>query len=152
MLVCTSCGVVRHEETLNTYEEIHGMTSMGNFLAEERCDYTCECGGDLVEAKKCPICNEWYAKREGYICDECLDKGETVENALKLGDEEYSKVAINGFVKFYFSEDEINEILIEAAKSMCKPNDKKVAEYCERDIFYFKEWLEEATNEAGCCD
>ena len=147
MLICRRCGEVTEEEHLSTYEEVHAWSSLGQPFAEKRVDYECGCGGTFVPARKCPICDEWYNEDEGSICDECLEKGETLENALKVGEEDYRDVRVNGFVKYYLNVDQINDILISVVKAMCDPKDRKIARYCELDSGWFRDWLEAEAEE-----
>lgn len=78
-----------------------------------------ECGGSMDYAFKCELCGEYHCNSEEYncegVCAECVEDEINVENALEYGSQEAEteSVSINGFLAFYFSEDEINEILTE---------------------------------------
>ena len=142
MLICRRCGEVTGEEHLSSYEEVHAWSSLGQPFAEKRVDYECGCGGRLVTARKCPICDEWYVEDEGSICEECFEKGETLDNALKVGEEDCRDVLVNGFVYYYLGADKINEILMSVVKATCDPKDKKIPRYCELDSQWFRDFLE----------
>lgn len=78
-----------------------------------------ECGGSMDYAFKCELCGEYHCYSEEYncekVCEDCVEDEINVENALEYGSQEgeTESVSINGFLAFYFSEDEINEILTE---------------------------------------
>lgn len=143
MLICKRCGELRNESALTTYEEIHGSTCMGQLLAEKRYDYECDCGGTFTSANQCPICHSWYDKEQGTICEDCLEEGETVENAIAVGEEDYATVRVNGFAAAFLGKERINQILVEAVKRECKEGDISIALFCEKDKLWFMQWLEE---------
>ena len=78
-----------------------------------------ECGGSMDYAFKCELCGEYHCHSKEYscegVCEDCVEDEINVENALEYGSQEgeTESVSINGFLAFYFSEDEINEILTE---------------------------------------
>lgn len=78
-----------------------------------------ECGCSMDYAFKCALCGEYHCNSEEYncegVCEDCVEDEINVENALEYGSQEgeTESVSINGFLAFYFSEDEINEILTE---------------------------------------
>ena len=47
------------------------------------------------------------------ICDNCVARACTVEDALVYGASRKEDVRINGFLKYYYTQDEINAILME---------------------------------------
>ena len=136
MLICDKCGCTVEESELLTYREANG---------EERTDYSCRCGGDLVEAKECPICGEWFIADEiGAVCDTCMKECETVGEALDMGERDKKSVdGINGFIAEVLSVDQINKILTKWVEENFTDHSKAVVDYCECDKDYFCDYLAE---------
>lgn len=63
--------------------------------------------------KRCPICEREFDEEEmdNDVCDECLQKNNTYENALKWGASDKTAVTINGYLAWQFSVEAIEEIL-----------------------------------------
>ena len=69
MYICEVCGEVFTEP--NVIEERH---PYGDGYATEDW-YACPCceSTDIVEAKKCAGCGEWFAELEDDFCEDCKD-------------------------------------------------------------------------------
>ena len=75
---CTECGNVTAFPKIKI--EYGGCGYSENYLA---CDY---CDGECEEAKKCPICENYYTEDEiiGGLCNDCFKEAITLENALQF--------------------------------------------------------------------
>jgi hypothetical protein len=136
MLICNHCGCTVEESDLSIVKEPHG---------EEHIDYVCSCGGDFVDAKQCPICENWFAEEETYsVCETCMKEYETVGEALDVGDREKVSVdGINGFIAEVLSVEQINKVLTKWVEENFIDHSKPVVEYCENDKQYFCDYLAE---------
>ena len=130
MLICEHCGEIYDEDDVGSHYEEHG---------ELRGD-GCRCGGELVEAVRCPICDEYIPEGE-HICSKCYDDGMTVENAVKYGAEYPIQIAINGLVAELLSAQTINEILIDYIYEYYKDGCKEVRDYFETDPYDYTDFL-----------
>lgn len=133
MLICTNCGRVIEEDSLVYHAETHG---------ERRAD-DCYCGGEFVAAVECEICGKYMADADSRIvCDSCVAENTTFETAREIGEQNKEKIEINGFFFDIFSEEEIDEILLEFAKKKCFGNPELVKNYTYNDdVWYFEDWL-----------
>lgn len=63
---------------------------------------------------KCIMCGNIVENEDYHICDSCINKNITIENALSLGKDSTEKVEINGFIASYFKGhiDEMEDMLI----------------------------------------
>lgn len=136
MYICDKCGEIRDDFDLRSYREAHG---------EEITDYSCGCGGELVEAKQCPICGEWFIAGEiGAVCDTCMKENETVGEALDMGERDKKSVdGINGFISEVLTVEQINKILTKWVEENFTDHSKAVVDYCETDKQYFCDYLAE---------
>ncbi len=118
MKICTHCLSVFSESEVVNEGYIYDDTPYGRFaLATDHTLSGClECGGELVEAKRCKICGEWIPEDTEDICEVCLENATTLENALEYGAEATETVEINGFIAELGAE-RINEILEAVLKS-----------------------------------
>ena len=136
MLICNHCG--RTIEDYPTYKQAHG-NSYEEEVVNENCPYCNR--GELVEAKRCAICDEWTAKDEliqnGEVCDECLNGYATPEHAVEYGATHRDDIHINGFIKFCLTEDEINNILMAYMRKTPHKFVDKAKPYCLEDKFAF---------------
>lgn len=132
MYICESCGKI-HEEVPVIEEDYGYEVGIGRVSAKQTIADSCDCGGSLVEATECAECGEVFEKNgEQTICDMCLEKYKTFENAIKIGADYRIKVGINQFIRECFSEDEINEILereLREAKRLGKSFAREVEDY-----------------------
>jgi hypothetical protein len=111
--ICENCGEVFDEDDLVTISE--HTEHFGCPCCYEETDMSCcYCGGNLVEATKCPVCDE-YMSDDKQICDDCYnsvlaDEDKAIETARYVNQEKET-VEINSFLWYHFSKDEIEEIL-----------------------------------------
>ena len=140
MLICNHCG--RTIEDYPTYKQTHG-NSYEEEVANENCPYCNR--GELVEAEKCPICDEWTSKSQldefGGVCDECISDYALPEYAVEYGDNNREHVCINGFIKFALTEEEINAVLISYVRKATHKFADKVKPYCLNDKSAFGEYI-----------
>lgn len=100
--VCYGCG------RKNNYEQIY-------------CD---RCGGEIEE-------EELHEEDGQELCEDCYhqkvyeDHKEklTLETAMKLGEEDTEKVELNGFITYYLTPSQINEICAERLAQTFRPSD-----------------------------
>lgn len=68
----------------------------------------CKCGGEFEEAVRCPICGEWFIENTVDCCDKCFEENLNKETCIAIG---HSSFDFNRFLRFVFSDEEIDEIL-----------------------------------------
>ena len=136
MYICDKCGEIRDDFDLRSYKEAHG---------EKLTDYSCGCGGELVEAKQCPICEKWFiAEKTNSVCETCMKEYETVGEALDMGERDKKSVdGINGFIAEVLTVEQINKILTKWVEENFTDHSKPVVDYCECDKDYFCDYLAE---------
>lgn len=140
MLICNFCGEIF--ENYPTYKQSHG-----NSYAEEVVNENCPCcnRGELVEAEECPLCYEWTEKEKmqntGGVCEDCLDGYAVPKYAVEYGEHNREKVAINGFIKFALTEEEINSALMTYLRKNTKKFADKARPYCLEDKQSFGEYI-----------
>ena len=116
MYVCSDCGRLYEDQPVVT--ERHGELD-GNWC--ETLPDTCSCGGNIEEAVKCAVCDDWYAPdslTEG-VCRYCLHHELTAENVESfVGTFEIEKCTFetNAAREYVFTSDEVNEILMRELK------------------------------------
>ena len=92
--------------------------------------------------KKCELCENLIDYENLYLCDSCIEKGKTFQNAEEIGSIYEEKVLINDFYAHCFSKDEINEMLYLQFKSKPEDEQKKlINSYIEKDMTFFVGWL-----------
>lgn len=150
MLICNRCGELKREEDIRSFSECHGHTSLGQRLEEKCYDYDCPCGGEFVEAKECKVCGEWFDNTdlEG-VCEGCLEKYETVGDALSYGEFDMQSVDINGFVVSVIPKEQINAILTKWVEENVVDNSKVVTKYCEQDLLAFSDYVRDKAGKNG---
>jgi hypothetical protein len=105
-----------------------GRTLEGN-ETQLSCDDTlvCRmCGGDAVPAYRCEICEEIVPEDEiggceHKVCWTCIEKKRyDVDFCTKVGEAEGSECCLNSFLASFFTESEINELMLAALKDRAK--------------------------------
>lgn len=128
MYICERCGKI-HEELPLGEEYYDG--GFGTTVAD------CYCGGDIVEATECDECGEVFKKKgEQCMCDKCLEKYKTFDNAIKIGAEWRYKVTINSFLAECFSVEQIEEILereLREASKLGKNLNKEIEDFIDNE-------------------
>ena len=129
--ICNRCGhVLEPKETSLSYDDM----------------LTCGmCGSeDVEEAYRCEICDELHPESDIYagdhkVCRHCLEKKRyDLDFCAKVGEPDYdpydsrkerpafmadgSEVVLNEFLAQYFTEQEINELMLSALKERAKFN------------------------------
>jgi hypothetical protein len=145
MWICEHCGRL-YDGDFGTHYECHGHS---DYYAEKvDNDAVCgTCGGNYVEATECKICGQWF-NNEGWcgVCEDCLDKEMTAENAFEVGEHDYDRVEINGALRWVFDEKKINEILFDYLKANREQYAKDISEYLNEDVSVLAELLVERKN------
>lgn len=151
MLICSEC--MGKTDRLRTEKSWH--LELDPPSVEEIQIEVCPCCGardTLSEAVECSFCGGEFLDIDnfGNICDECLEKYETVGEALAIGAENTLEVkGINGFAASVLSVEQINKILIKWVEENFVDHSKAVKEYCEDDKTYFVDWIEERYGKAN---
>ena len=161
MFVCLHCG--------HSFEEAHNRYNRRWSDSDDSEQYCPNCGSeDIEEAEQCSICGEWHSEDalSGGVCEKCLDKHATIENAIKWGEDEREEaekfmkyhsirpsqadclIPINGFLAYVYTPSEIDEILRKDFESLRKDFPAKAQEYASNyitdDPSAFAEWYKEA--------
>lgn len=141
MLVCQECGREIHEDDETSWYESRG-EYWGTPCAEKvsGCPY---CGGELVKKRQCVICGQETVEQYIRVCDDCLSDYENIENCLEIGVENAIEIKLNEFFTFTFTNEEIEEILLEHLSRDKEKMTKAIKDYCECDKSYFADWVEE---------
>jgi RecJ-like exonuclease len=145
MWICEDCKEVYEE--LRTAKEKH---PYGQGYVEEEIEiYECDCcGGDLVEAKCCPICDYTIIPKDEDICEDCIKEGCTLENCLEMGNDTTEEYDINGFLASVYSLDEVIECLLADFSKMPQHMQQEYIEnYCKEDKWFFTDFLERKAKE-----
>lgn len=111
--ICERCGhVLEGKETQLSYD--------GTLVCRL-------CGGDVVNAYRCEICEELVHQDNIYgydhrVCFECIEKIRyNVDLMKKVGDCSYkTELSLNSYLCRFFSDDEINDLMLEALKERSK--------------------------------
>ena len=84
------------------------------------------CGGDAVPAYRCEICEELVPEDEidgfgHHVCRSCIEeKRYDVDFCAKVGKASGTECVLNGFLADFFTESEINELMLAALKERAK--------------------------------
>ena len=157
--ICLHCGRV--------FDEPHNRYNRRWSDSDDSEQYCPNCGSeDFEEASQCSICGSWhsYDALKGGVCEDCLNKHSTIENAIAWGEDEreytenwltYNSVhpsngnrpiAINSFFAYVYTESEINEILAKNFEEVSKQFPNKAQEYATNfitdDPGAFAEWFD----------
>lgn len=141
MFICVECGKSFDYGSINRRYEHRG-EFWGVPCSEEVCGCP-HCGGSFVEAKQCSVCDEWVKDDEWDVCEECREKSMTEEVCLEIGEENACDVRLNEFLSSAFSEEEIEQILLEKLRQDENKMREAIKSYCESDMLYFVEWVAE---------
>ena len=91
---------------------------------------------------KCKLCENLVEEDDWMVCESCIKKAETFENATEIGKWFTKKVTINEFYGHCFSQQDIDDILYAKFKSLPEDEQKRlISKYCEDDMLYFVDWL-----------
>lgn len=153
MYICNRCGNVCEENEMRTYREDYGFdTELGHRQIFVNCiDYSCDCGGEYVEASYCPICGNYFCDDFDLdtICRNCLEENATLENAIEIGETETLSLRLNGFLATFFSGEQIENILKKEIMQLAQSGgdclaeiNQKAKDYCLEDCIWFSEWIE----------
>ena len=84
------------------------------------------CGGDAVNAYRCEVCEELVPEEEiegceHKVCRSCIEKKRyDLDFCTKVGETEGSECCLNSFLASFFTESEINDLMMEALKERAK--------------------------------
>ena len=153
MLKCNKCGKVISEDDVRKCKEYIG--DFDGYVAYKDTICKCECGGDFEDAKRCKICGEWLYEYEFPICDDCIEKEMTFNNAIKFGNEKAKSCynldeveEVNEFFVFLLGYKNINSILkdfIEKHKTCFDSEKAKI--FCEQNYIDFMDFIDSEQND-----
>ena len=84
------------------------------------------CGGDAVNAYRCEVCEELVPEEEiqgceHKVCRSCIEKKRyDLDFCAKVGEGEGSECCLNSFLASFFTEFEINNLMLAALKERAK--------------------------------
>lgn len=99
--------------------------------------------------KTCPICGVEYDEDDMLwsVCDSCLSKASTFENALAYGDHNKASVEVNGLFAKILTLDQINEalkaVVLDVRKYYFDVFARLLIEFIDDDTSDFADWLVE---------
>lgn len=110
--ICERCGhVLEGRETQLSYDDT----------------LVCRlCGGNAVNAYRCEVCEELVPEDdvegcEHKVCRSCIEKKRyDLDFCTKVGETEGSECCLNSFLASFFTESEINDLMMEALKERAK--------------------------------
>lgn len=148
MLVCEDCGEVYEEDNVTTSKS-YLCTIDGTNYYENVSDGCSKCGGELVKADKCAICDSWKDKEvalsyslnyQCYVCYDCLQEKSTPNVALTIGKNNPQNVSINGFLSHIFTPAQIEDIL---SNELIKKGDisVKARRFCNDDTYCLADYV-----------
>ncbi len=133
MYICKECGRTYTEDTVPEYQDFTPLGEQG-FIDD------CSCGGEIIEAYECVLCDEPTANA---VCNKCLNENITFETVLRYGTDAKQNIEINGYLAHEFTEEQINEILERELREAKKLGyQTKHKEYAKYDLNHFETWLE----------
>lgn len=92
----------------------------------ESYEKSCSCGGDPIGAYKCEICKELVPEDEiegceHNVCSGCIERKRfDLDFCTKVGESEGSECCLNSFLASFFTESEINDLMLAALKDRAK--------------------------------
>ena len=111
--VCNRCGhEMNSEDVCLSYDDTIECSSCGSC--------------DVDDAYRCDICGKLAPDHQGsgyghFVCDDCLDKKRyDLDFCTKVGEDEGTEVVLNSFLAEFFTESEINELMLTALKERAK--------------------------------
>lgn len=77
---------------------------------------------DDEPTRECPLCGREIAESDMIyaVCDECLSRNETIENAISYGAHSKATIEINAILAKALTDDQINEALFVAFTSVLR--------------------------------
>ena len=133
---CNHCG--REFEEPDVVTEPHG-EKVGC------CPY---CHGWFEEVYECKICGDFFTDDEltNGVCDECIYEHATdIDFCAKLGNDYQAleKININGLVASFFTEEQINTIMLNKLKELNEFAPLSFYEFIDSDKWWFADKLKE---------
>lgn len=142
MNICLECGRVFADHEAEVFEETFDL-ERGPFQYYRACP---SCGRvEFEEAVECSICGKMHALSEDTkgVCADCIDgKADDLEFCYKASQGEKIGVEINLLMFYLFTEEEINDILMEAARKRKACEGVSCASFINDNREWFAEKLE----------
>lgn len=150
MYICDRCGSTTESlYSCRRYHGVSGNSAMSGWYTEVEDE--CTCGGNYVEAVKCPICGDWVDPDE---CDgahkDCYEKAshdlETVVKYAQNGDPDDLFILLTEYI---FDKDSVVQILLKQARKeyevpiLKERMNKQLQNFTYGDISGFAEWVGE---------
>ena len=136
--ICFQCGhTFGPEEIVEKYYD----RATGTYDREEcpKCGFE-----DIEEGMECCVCNEVHREEDmiGQVCKECLEKSVTFGNALRYGKDRKESVEIHGFLKWIYSAEETESILLKNLQEQSPEWRKRMTEeYLTDDKYDFADFI-----------
>lgn len=93
------------------------------------------------EAEVCACCGDYMSNDNYKVCESCLDKETTYDNAKAYGEDNKAEVEINGFYAHAFTAEQIERILDRELKNSLSENEA-AERYCHEYSYSFEDFLE----------
>ena len=144
---CLECGHIFERGEEDSWSEYRG--ECFGFAAYEEMSGCPLCQGVFEETVPCGICGSEHLLEElngASLCDECFDYyKDDFEMCYEIAKSNKCKVKINGLLASIFTENQIEEILVDYVKNEIKGADLKkfVSDFVEADVSWYVEMLEE---------
>jgi hypothetical protein len=145
VMICECCGNVQELDEIETVKSYLG--TAGDCPVYENIISPCSrCNGTFVEAVECKNCGNYTTEEDNHygLCNLCVAEYSTEEIAFILGEKAPEKVSINSFVRYLFSENEINDILKNYIPQKFTPTELEnmIKEFCGQEMIeYLAEYL-----------
>lgn len=130
MYRCEKCGHLFEEGEQKKWEENGGEIWQGCPI----------CEGAFEEAETCEVCGAVAEELHGGVCDECIKENSNFETCYTVSKNEKEEIKINVFLANFFTESEIERILLDEIIELKRLGRKiDCSEFVESD----KEWFGE---------
>ena len=118
----------------------------------ESYEKSCSCGGEPIGAYKCEICKELVPEYEiegceHNVCQSCINKKRyDLDFCTKVGETTFSECNLNSFLASFFTESEINDLMLSALKECSKIRPVDGSEYLKYNGIAAADLLASETN------
>ena len=144
-MICLGCGNVFNTDEVQRVQDYRGECWGRPAYEEELVCPHCK-SNDIDDAEECEICGSWCSTEELYdnggLCTACLETYNTDKECIEACERnnETESVELNSYLAYMFSEDEIEDILLEElAKSANSTNVAKLREnFVKENSFVFR--------------
>ena len=144
-MICLDCGTVFDADEVQRVQDYRGECWGRPAYEEELICPHCKSSG-IDDAEECEICGSWCSTEELYdnggLCTACLETYSTDKECFEACErnKDTESVELNSYLAYMFSEDEIEDILLEElAKSANSTNIAKLRDdFVKENSFVFR--------------